>query len=165
MALDFVGVVTGGMIGLVGGIGGVLLGHHLSQKRESVSRKIEGLRQVVEEINRFSRIALFFEQQINLASATQDPDEIAKHLISLPEWQKATHELQEAHWRFPAMAYLPASIESFRELNRLIGYFMDPSPRATASNLGMSREQALERFTRVAQHIQSLVEVQLKQLT
>jgi len=148
----------------MGGIGGVFLGHHLSQRRDRASRKIEGLRQVVAEINRFSRIALFFEQQINLASRDQDTEGIAKKLIGVAEWQKATHELQEAHWRFPAMSYLPDSTSSFHELDRLIGYIMDPYARTKSPDLDMSSEEAWEQFQNVSSHIQSLVAVELRKL-
>lgn len=164
MAVDLAGVITGGAIGLMGGIGGVFLGHHLSQRRERASRKIEGLRQVVAEINRFSRVALFFEQQINLASRDQEAEGIAKNLIGRAEWQNATHELQEAHWRFPAMAYLPNATSSFHELNRLMGYIMDPYARTKSPELELTSEEAWEQFKKVSWHIQSLVEAELRKL-
>ena len=62
------------------------------------------------------------------------------------------------------MAYLPDSTSSFHELNRLIGYIMDPYARTNSPEFEMSSEEAWEQFKNVSWHIQSLVEVELKKL-
>ncbi|WP_342130820.1 hypothetical protein [Hydrogenophaga sp. OTU3427] len=165
MAIELLGVIAGGGIGLLGGLGGVLLGHVLARKRESANRSIDGLRLVVQEINRFSRIALFFEQQINIAMREEvSPSACATRLIAVPDWQKATHELQEAHWRFPCMAYLPEAKEDFAALDRLIGYVMDPYVRTPNDVHDRTSEQAWEEMKQRMVRIQELVEARLARL-
>lgn len=85
-------------------------------------------------------------------------------MIELPEWQKTTHELTEASWRFPCMAYLPAAQIDFEELDHLLGYIMDPYTRQPTAEHEMSSEQAWERFQEVTATIQRKVEARLGQL-
>lgn len=67
MALELGSVIAGGVIGLIGGLGGIVLGHVFARRRDSISRSIDGLRLVIGELNKSRRLALFFEQQINLS--------------------------------------------------------------------------------------------------
>lgn len=163
MALEVLGVVAGGAIGLLGGLGGVFLGHLLARKRDSATRAIEGLKLVVNELNRFSRLGLFFEQQINLGLRNSDVETFARDGLS-PEWMKATHELQETNWRFPCMAYLPEAMADFYEIDRLMLYVMDPYARAPTDGHEMSSEQAWKNFKILHAEIQAKVESRLKRL-
>lgn len=164
MAFEQGSVLIGGLIGLAGGLGGVLLGHVLSRRRETQSRSLEGLRLVIAELSRLRRLALFFEQQINLTLREGHTTEAAKNLVATSDWQKATHEMMEAHWRFPCMAYLPNAQDDFEELSRFLLCIMDPYSRAPGAEHEMTSDQAHEKFREAAMRIRNKVEARLKQV-
>jgi hypothetical protein len=164
MALELVGIVAGGSIGLLGGLGGVFLDHFVSRKRDAATRATDGLRLVVNELNRLSRLGLCFEQQNEIGLRESDIETFAGLAIAVPDWLKATHELQETNWRFLCMAYLPEAMDDFRELNHLMGCMMDPYARTPTETDDLKSEQAREKFKAVHSRIQDKVESRLKQL-
>ena len=164
MAVELVGVLVGAAVGLAGGLGGVFLGHLLVRRREANARGIEGLRTVVVELNRLSRLALYFEQQINIGLKDSDPYSFSSKVFEVAGWKEATHELQEANWRFPCMAYLPTATEDFLELNRMMGFIMDPYSQHPEEEEEMSRDQALETFHQLRAKVQKKVEAKLNTL-
>ena len=164
MAFELIGVATGGAIGLIGGLGGVLLGHLLARKRESTNRNIDGLCLVVTELNRFSRLGLFFEQQINIGLRNEDVKTFAGRALMIPEWQKATQELQETNWQFPCMAYLPEAMNDFCEINGLMLYVMDPYARRQSDEYEMTSDQAWEICKVLHAKVRAKVEARLKGL-
>ncbi len=167
MAVDLISASVGGAIGLAGGLGGVLLGHFLTGRREARTRAIAGLQSVVAELNRMNRLALFFDQQINGAAGEADGASLARAVTQAPGWREATHELQEAQWRFPCIAYLPEVKPDFLELERLMLYIMDPSADgadgADEPN-ALSRSEAILQFQEVQAQALEKVEQALRTL-
>jgi hypothetical protein len=115
-------------------------------------------------MNRFSRIALFFEQQINMGPEGEDPLSCAKRVCMLPEWRAATHELQATHWQFPCLAFLPEASGDFKEISRLMLYVCDPYSRKPWADTEPTNEQAWSQIKGLFVVIESKVQHRLKQL-
>jgi hypothetical protein len=163
VAADLAAVLTGAGIGLIGGLGGVYLGHRFSTSREEVSRSIAGLAAVMAELGKLRRLALYFHQRLNIALLEEsDPGILAAKLIDGP-WQEATHELQEANWVFPCMAYLPQAEADFRKLDGLIRFIMDPYSENPSASGEKTRGQAIEEFMEVQRLVRSRVQARLRQ--
>lgn len=163
MAVELTGVLLGGGLGLLGGLGGVFVGHLLSSKRDSVSRQVDGLRRIVAELNNHNRLALVFEQHINLGLRNLSVREFAQTALDLPGWKEATHELQERAWRFECMAFLPEALSDFEQLDQQISVIMDPYA-LEKENPAPEREHARKTAETLSLNIQRKVEARLKAL-
>jgi hypothetical protein len=164
MATDLTGIGLGGAIGLVGGLGGVLIGQLMTSRREMKNRKIEGLKSVVQELNKLSRLSLQIAQYINPLVHNTSPDEIARAVFNAQGWKECTHELQERSWHFSCMAYLPDAFNGFSRLEHLIAVIMDPYAEVPGSPNTTSREAAVLEFNRIYQSISRMIEERLAKL-
>lgn len=154
MAIEATSALIGGALGLIGGLCGVVLGHVLSSSRDRTARRVEGLRQVMVELNRRGRLGLQFDQMVNHGLRTQVNNEFSSRVLELDDWKSATHELYEQAWKFPCMAYLPEAYPEFEEIDRQIGFVMDP-------DLGRARAKAVSEVVLLQSKIQIRVQEKL----
>lgn len=164
MAAELTGIVLGGAIGLIGGLGGVLIGQIMTSRREARSRRLEGLKSVVQELNKLARLSLQIAQYINPLVSQDPPDEVVKTVFNAPGWKECTHELQERSWHFPCLAYLPEAFNDFVQLEHQIYIIMDPYSEAPQDPSETSREQAVLKFNQLYRSVSEKVEVRLKAL-
>jgi hypothetical protein len=125
MAVELAGVVVGALIGTVSAISAVYLAHRFADKREQRSRRLEGLRQVSQEIERRSSLALNIAQFINRADVRNSEQSLAGVLFATPGWKECTLLLQERTWLFPCLAFLPDAVGDFSSVDREIGKLMN----------------------------------------
>jgi hypothetical protein len=123
MTIEFASAALGGAIGLLGGLGGVALGHALTERREIRSRTIAGLNDVVRELEKRRRLSLDIAQHVNMYAAEASKDE-AKSIFDRPGWKDVTLALYERTWVFPCIAYLPTAKGDFERLDDLISLTM-----------------------------------------
>lgn len=164
MAAELTGIALGGAIGLLGGLGGVLVGQIMTSQREAKSRTLEGLRSVIQELNKLSRLSLQMAQYINPLVAETTPNEIAKLVFCAPGWKECTHELQERSWHFPCLAYLPNAYADFVQLEHLVAIIIDPFREIPKNPSDTSRDQAVLAFNETYRLVSDKVEARLKLL-
>lgn len=157
MAIELGTAFVAGVIGLLGGLSGVFLGHILSSSRESNARRIDGLRQVTVELNKRSRLALHFDQHLNVGLRNSTPSEFALKAFELEGWREATHEWHEQSWKFPCMAFLPEALDEFEEMDQQIGYIMDPYAEKPDDPKQKTREAARQDFFRLQTEIEVML--------
>lgn len=119
MPIEFASAALGGAIGLIGGLGGIALGHRLTERRDIRSRCIAGLNDVVRELEKRRRLSLDIAQHVNTYAAEATGDE-RKSIFDQPGWKDATLSLQERTWVFPCIAYLASVKPDFERLDHLI---------------------------------------------
>ena len=164
MALEFTSAAIGGMIGLLGGLGGVTLAHTLTSRREARTRRIEGLREVVRELEKRRRLALEMDQHINLGLRAQTAQQLCESIFTVPGWKEATLALQERSWLFSCVAYLPEAVAEFQELDAYIGVIMDPHLEEPGTSSAGRRGRAIEKFNDISSEIRSKAESKLRSL-
>ena len=119
MTVELSGVIVGSCIGLVGGLGGVFIGHILTNRRESKTRKISGLQDVLRELQKRNRLALDITQHVNSVGSS------GERLFQVPGWKECTLALQERSWKVSCITFLPEAFEDFRILDSKIVQLMD----------------------------------------
>jgi hypothetical protein len=119
MAIEFASAALGGAIGLLGGLGGIALGHRLTERREIRSRSIAGLNDVVRELGKRRRLSLDIAQHVN-TYAREAAKDGGKGIFDQPGWKDITLALHERTWVFPCIAYLSSAKPDFERLDDLI---------------------------------------------
>ena len=124
MAIEFASAALGGAIGLLGGLGGIALGHMLTNRRETRSRNIAGLSEVVRELEKRRRLSLDIAQHVNTFAAVAKKEE-GRSIFDQPGWKEAILALHERTWVFPCIAYLPEVKPKFERLDHLIDTILE----------------------------------------
>ncbi|MBC7700552.1 hypothetical protein [Aquabacterium sp.] len=157
MALELGSVLIGGGIGLVGGLGGVILGHLLTGMRDSRNRRINGLQGVALELEKRRRLALDIAQHVNLGLRSRSHDEFLAQAFEIPGWKAATLALQERTWLVGCMAFLPEGIPYFQEIDQQISILMSPTNASSTEYTGPSSAEAIDEFRKNVEAIQQLL--------
>lgn len=126
MALELGSLIAGGVIGFASSIGSIVFAHYFTNRRETKSRKIQGLRDVIAEAERRRRLALEIAQYVNLALRKKSPEQFAQDAFDTPGWKEATHSLQERTWMNLCLAFLPEAVQDFEDADNLIARVMSP---------------------------------------
>lgn len=163
MPFEFASAAIGGAIGLLGGLGGVAMGHALTARRESRGRAIEGLREVVRELERRRRLSLDIAQHVNSFSAASSSEDNAS-LFTIPGWKEATLALYERTWVFSCIAYLPEAKDDFQRLDDQIVSTMDPLSNGADEAARQQRDESIAELHRLTNIIQAKLEAKLRKL-
>ena len=119
MAIEFASAALGAAIALLSGLGGIALGHRLTERREIRSRSVAGLNDVVRELEKRRRLSLDIAQHVNSHVAGASKDQSIS-MFDRPSWKDATLALYERTWVFACIAYLPLAKADFERLDDLI---------------------------------------------
>ncbi|MDC7704057.1 hypothetical protein [Vogesella indigofera] len=164
MSFEISSAAFGAIVGLLSGISGVALTHVMIARRDAKARRIEGLREVFRELEKRRRLALDFDQQVNIGLRSKPPNELTSDIFEKPEWKEATLALQERSWLFACMAYLPEAVSDFQELDAYIAVIMDPHLDKAGTATAGRRSCAVERFNDHSRSIRQKLEAKLKPL-